>query len=158
MKNRKIGLTIGKFAPLHKGHEYLINTALKEMDELYIIIYKTDIIDVSVEKRANWIRKLYPKINIIYALNAPKKYGMDKESIDLQTKYIKEKIEGIRITHFYSSEEYGKYVAEALKCIDRRVDNLRKVIPINAGKIRENLEKYKEFLSDLVYEDIINLR
>ena len=28
--NKKIGFTIGKFAPFHKGHEYLIETALKE--------------------------------------------------------------------------------------------------------------------------------
>ena len=28
----KIGFTIGKFAPLHKGHQLLLETALKELD------------------------------------------------------------------------------------------------------------------------------
>lgn len=28
MNNKKIGFTIGKFAPLHKGHQFLIETAL----------------------------------------------------------------------------------------------------------------------------------
>ena len=32
-KKEKIGFTIGKFAPLHKGHQYLIETALKEMED-----------------------------------------------------------------------------------------------------------------------------
>ena len=26
MENKKIGFTIGKFAPFHKGHQYLIET------------------------------------------------------------------------------------------------------------------------------------
>ena len=150
----KIGLTIGKFAPLHKGHEYLIKTAIKEMDELYIIIYDTDVIKIPIEKRADWIKKLYPEVHIIYALNAPKKYGMDTKSVKLQTEYIKEKVQGIKVTHFYSSEEYGKYVAKALKCVDRRIDNSRENVPISAGKIRNCLEKHKEFLSEIVYEDL----
>ncbi len=36
-KNR--GLTLGKFAPLHKGHQLVIETALAEMDEVISIIY-----------------------------------------------------------------------------------------------------------------------
>ena len=30
--SKNIGFTIGKFAPLHKGHQLLIETAIKEMD------------------------------------------------------------------------------------------------------------------------------
>lgn len=33
------GLVLGKFAPLHKGHEYLIETALREMDRVTVMIY-----------------------------------------------------------------------------------------------------------------------
>ncbi len=33
------GLTLGKFAPLHCGHQLLIDTALAEVDELVITIY-----------------------------------------------------------------------------------------------------------------------
>ncbi len=32
------GLTLGKFAPLHRGHQLLIDTALAEVDELVITI------------------------------------------------------------------------------------------------------------------------
>ncbi len=32
------GLTLGKFAPLHCGHQLLIDTALAEVDELVITI------------------------------------------------------------------------------------------------------------------------
>ena len=39
----KIGFTIGKFAPLHKGHQYLIEKGLKEMDKFYVVIYETQV-------------------------------------------------------------------------------------------------------------------
>jgi cytidyltransferase-like protein len=35
----KTGLTLGKYAPLHKGHQYVIETALREMDKLIVIAY-----------------------------------------------------------------------------------------------------------------------
>ena len=79
MSNEKIGFTIGKYAPLHKGHQLLIETAIKEMDQVYCIIYDTDIIDIDIQQRASWIKRLYPTVNIIYAYNSPKEYGLDKK-------------------------------------------------------------------------------
>jgi nicotinamide mononucleotide adenylyltransferase len=34
---RKRGLTLGKFAPLPKGHQLVIETALAEMDEVVVL-------------------------------------------------------------------------------------------------------------------------
>ena len=55
INDKKVGFTIGKFAPLHKGHQFLIETALKEMDEMIVIVYDTDIINVPilVDKQKN---------------------------------------------------------------------------------------------------------
>ena len=39
-----IGFTIGKFAPLHLGHDELIKRGIKENDLFYILINDTDII------------------------------------------------------------------------------------------------------------------
>ena len=55
---KKVGFTIGKFAPLHKGHQYLIETGLKEMDQFITIIYETDKISIPIEKRAEWIKTI----------------------------------------------------------------------------------------------------
>ena len=65
----KIGFTIGKFAPLHKGHQYLIEKGIKEMDEFYVLVYETNVIDIPVEQRANWIKQLYPEVKILLAKN-----------------------------------------------------------------------------------------
>lgn len=153
---KKIGFTIGKFAPFHKGHQYLIETALSEVDEFYVLVYDTEIIDIPTEVRATWIKKLYPRCNIIYAHNPPSEYGLDEKSIKIQNDYLKQQISNIKVTHFYSSEEYGKFVARDLNVVDRRVDNFRENVLISGTAIRTDLLKNKEYLEDIVYSDCEN--
>lgn len=155
MYNKKVGFTIGKFAPLHKGHQFLVETALKEMDEVYVVIYDTDIINISVKQRAQWIKKLYPKVKIIYAYNSPKKYGLDKESVKIQMDYLSNLIKGIPVTHFYSSELYGEKVANYLNIENRLVDLERKNIPISATLIRNDYIKESKYIENFIYSDII---
>lgn len=153
MSNEKIGFTIGKFAPLHKGHEYLIETGIKEMDKFIVIVYETDLIKLDIEKRAKWIKKLYPNITIKLAHNPPTKYGLDKESVNIQMKYLSKILKDTKVTHFYSSEEYGKHVSSYMNIVDRRIDNPRKTVPISASKIRNNIELNKKYLEDFIYSD-----
>ena len=150
---KKIGFTIGKFAPLHKGHQFLIETAMEEMDEFYVVIYDTDIIKNSVQERADWIKKLYPKAKIIYAFNSPKQYGLDKESVDIQMEYLSKLIKDIPVTHFYSSEPYGEKVADYLNIENRVVDKERIKVPISAGKIRIDSNANSEYLEDFVFKE-----
>lgn len=151
---KAVGFTIGKFAPLHKGHQYLIEEALKEMDEFYVIIYETDIINIPVEKRATWIHKLYPSVKILIAKNPPSQYGLDEKSVKIQTDYLKKVLGDIHVTHFFSSEKYGQYVARDLNVVNRTIDYNRDYIPISATKIRNNLDKYSDYLSSIVLEDL----
>lgn len=151
----KIGLTIGKFAPLHKGHQFLIETAIRNVDELVVMIYdQPDVTDVPLEVRAGWIKRLYPKVRIIEAYDSPKKIGKDNEAIKAQVDYILGKVKGMKITHFYSSEWYGEFVAKALNAKNVLVDPQRKKFPISASLTRENLEKYKDMIDPVVYQDL----
>lgn len=151
MKKKKIGFTIGKFAPLHKGHQLVIETAINEMDEVYCVVYDTDIIDIDVKQRAEWIKKLYPTVHIIYAYNSPKQYGLDDESVNIQMTYLSNLIKDIPITHFYSSELYGEKVSNYLNIENRLIDLDKKVIPINSTKIRNNYEANKEYIENFIY-------
>lgn len=157
MNNKKIGFTIGKYAPLHKGHQLVIETALNEMDEVYCVIYDTDVININLEKRANWVKKLYPNVNIIYAYNSPSKYGLDDESVKIQMEYLSNLIKEIPVTHFYSSELYGQKVADYLNIENRIVDIDRQQVPINAKQIRENLNNNKDYLENFIYKEIETL-
>lgn len=150
----KIGFTIGKFAPLHKGHQYLIEKGLREMDKFYVIIYETDVIKIPIETRANWIKQLYPKVNLIYAKNPPSQYGLDEKSVKIQTDYLKEMIKGIAVTHFYNSEPYGKFVARDLEIEEVQVDRKREKYPISGTAIRNEIEQNENFIEKIVYQDI----
>ena len=151
---KKVGFTIGKFAPFHKGHEYLIQTALKESDELYVVIYDTDVTDISVEKRAKWITDRFNDVKIIYAYDSPKQYGLDDESVKIQMEYLTKQIDGIPVNCFFSSEPYGEKVAQYLNIENRIVDMSRQQVPISAGLIRNDIEKHKMFLDEKVYKEI----
>lgn len=155
MCDKKIGFTIGKFAPFHKGHEYLIETALKDMDEFYVVVYDTPELNIDINKKIKWIKNRFPNVNILKAFNSPKQYGLDEESVKTQMEYLSEIIKDINMGYFYSSEEYGKYVAHYLDINNVIVDKNRVKCPINAEMIRSDLEKYKKFLNKQVWNDLI---
>lgn len=151
----KIGFTIGKFAPLHKGHQYLIEKGMKEMDEFYVVIYETNVIKIPIEERAKWIKDIYPNVKILYAKNPPSQYGLDEKSVKIQTDYLRSIIKKIPVTHFYSSELYGKFVARDLQIEEIEVDRLRKKYSISATQIRNNMEENKKYLENDIYKELI---
>ena len=85
---KKIGFTIGKYAPYHIGHKYLIETALKDMDELYVVVYDTPNLKINIEDKIKWIKKDFPDVKILKAFNSPKQYGLDDESVEIQMNYL----------------------------------------------------------------------
>jgi HTH-type transcriptional repressor of NAD biosynthesis genes len=55
------GLVVGKFAPLHKGHEALIAFAQAQCDRLVILSYsKPELPGCPPDRRAVWLAALYP--------------------------------------------------------------------------------------------------
>ncbi len=152
---KKIGLTLGKYAPLHKGHQYVIETALKEVDELFVIIYDTPLISVPLHVRAGWIKTLYPQVKVIEARNSPSENMPLPAYEKAEEEFIKKLLNGQPITHFYCSEYYGEHVSRALGAQDRRVDEKRSTVPVSATKIRQNTFENRRFLSPVVYKDLI---
>ncbi len=158
----KIGLTLGKFAPLHRGHQHLIETALAEVDELFVLIYDTAVTTIPLSIRANWIRTLYPSVTVLEGWGGPEggskeipAQHSDRAKEIVQENYILQMLNGSEITHFYSSEFYGAHVSKALGAIDCRVDETRNVVPISATMIRENPYMHRQFVDELVYRDLI---
>lgn len=152
---KSLGLTLGKFAPLHKGHQFMIETALQEVDELIVVIYETTVSPIPLHIRAGWIRTLYPAVRVIEAWDGPDGYSNDREHEIREEQYILGLLQGEQVTHFYSSEFYGEHMSIALGAIDRRVDEARERVPISATMVRSDPYKYREFVSDVVYRDLI---
>ena len=153
---KKIGLTVGKYAPFHKGHQYLIETALSEMDALIIIVYNAPkSTDIPLNVRANWIRKLYPSVTIIEGWDVPTEEGWSEENQRRHESYIISLLNEVRIAAFYSSESYGDRMSKALGCQNRIVDMARNAINICATDIRNDAYGFREYLDPVVYSDFV---
>jgi HTH-type transcriptional repressor of NAD biosynthesis genes len=156
MSAQRIGLTLGKFAPLHRGHQYLIETALTEVDHLIVMIYDCPhIIGISLEKRAQWIRDLYPQVEVIEARGGPTEVGSDPAITRAHDAYILKTLGRRRVTHFYSSEFYGEHVSAALGAVDRRVDPTRSREAISGTQIRQDPFANRHEIAPRVYRDLI---
>jgi NadR type nicotinamide-nucleotide adenylyltransferase len=149
------GLTIGKFAPFHKGHQLVLDTALSEVDSLVVMIYDTDVIDIPLPIRSRWMKDLYPQITVIECWDGPKGYSSDRKYEVEEENYIIGKLEGRKITHFYSSEAYGSHVSKALGAVDRRVDQPRLKVSVSATSVRENPFAMRGHLDARVYFDML---
>lgn len=153
--NHKIGLTLGKFAPFHKGHQLLIETAISEVDELIVLVYDDPVINIPLKTRAAWIREIYPNIVVIEGANSPNDTGYTPEIMKIQEDYVVSVLGNRNISHFYSSEPYGEHMSVALNAVNRQVDISRNTIPISATKIRKDSFKNKNFVHPKVYTDLI---
>lgn len=150
------GMTLGKFAPLHRGHQYVIETALAEVDELVVLIYDSpQVTTVPLYARANWIRNLYPEVDVIEAWGGPTEVGATPEIMKLNEDYIVERLQGREITHFYCSEFYGEHVSQRLGAVERQVDAARGAVPISGTAVRENPYAARPFLHPEVYRDLV---
>lgn len=156
--NKKRGLILAKFAPFHVCHCYIIETALEEVDELFIIIYNcTNITSIPLNVRANWVRHFYPKINIIEGWDAPNRHEDTLEVKKIQEYYVKSVLNGKKITHFFSADYYGEHMSKSLGAINRRVDQDDKNYncKIRATLIRKDKYLYRKYMDPLVYRNIL---
>ena len=152
----KIGMTLGKYSPLHKGHQLVIETALREMDELYVMIYPSpEPNSIPMPVRARWIRELYPQVRLVEAWDGPTEVGYTPEITQMHDAYILSHFRDKGITHFYSSEPYRDHVSRALNAVNRTVDIDRSVVPVSGTLVRSDPYASRQFLNELVYRDHI---
>lgn len=65
------GLIVGKFSPLHRGHEYLIRTAQENCENLILISYsRPEFPSCPLVLRENWLKILAPDATVL-AVDAP---------------------------------------------------------------------------------------
>lgn len=160
-KKYKTGLVVGKFSPLHIGHEYLIEKAIDLCEKVVILSYSNPTFDkCKPEQVLGWLSKY--KARIIVLENKKGFVPPNDASDDLHRSFVAEilKINDISdIDGVFTSEEYGDGFAEHLSKIFKKkikhemVDLFRKKHPISATKIRNDPHAHRKFLSPEVYKD-----
>jgi len=82
---KTVGLALGKYAPLHKGHQLVLDLATEKTDSQIFVIYDSPhVIDIPLRVRSNWMRELYPNAQVIEAWEGPEQVGLD---LDVNREY-----------------------------------------------------------------------
>jgi NadR type nicotinamide-nucleotide adenylyltransferase len=145
-------LTLGRFAPLHHGHQRLFETALAENDHLVVMIYEAAETDVPLAKRAGWIRQLYPAVEVLECSGGPSEVGYTPELIAAHDAYIVERLGGRKIDAFYSGgERYGEHVSHALGARECRIERHGP----GGRDIRADPYAHRAQLDPVVYRDLV---
>lgn len=159
----KRGLIVGKFYPLHRGHQFLIESALAEVDDLSIVVYNSypqpiNYHQVGIKTRTRWISDLYPQVeNILWRDEI---YGIDvpqavKDSSEASQVYADDLAFLGQFDYVFSSERYGEPFAKALGAKHICVDQAREMMPVSGTMIRANPYKHRAYIDPRVYRDLI---
>jgi HTH-type transcriptional repressor of NAD biosynthesis genes len=149
-----VGLTLGKYSPLHKGHESVFDLALSEVDYLIVVIYNSpETTKIPLQVRADWIRNIYPNIEVIEAWDGPTEIGNTDEIKKSHELYLLKILKGREISFFYTAEFYGDHVSKVLNAKWQKID--RDLIDISGTKIRQDPFNNRKYLNPYVYKDFV---
>lgn len=138
------GVVVGKFYPPHRGHHFLIDTAIDHCVHTDVLVVDSPTYQISAERRQAWIAAKHPKATVHIV--------PDIEDDDNSEAWAKHTIEFLGYTPdvVFSSEAYGKTWAEAMGCDHVDVDIPRSTIPISGTLVREDMLGAWQFLDDEV--------
>ena len=138
------GVVIGKFYPPHRGHKFLIETALAQVNHLDVLVCARPEQTISGELRRQWLQEIHPAA-CVRVIDDP---GEDDNS-KFWAEYTVE-ILGRAPDVVFSSENYGVDYARFLGCQHVMVDRERKHMPVSASAIRSSPLKHWDFLEPCV--------
>ena len=154
----KIGMYGGKFMPFHKGHRYCVETASKECEKVYVILFYggSDEVEILKNNNSNYLSVEVRKQKVIeltsnYSNAIPIFIDVSncrledgKEDWDAETPLVRDVVGDILDAVYSSEESYGDYFSRAYpEATHRLVDVKREHYPISGTMIR-NMERKEE--------------
>ncbi len=132
------GLVAGRFLPMHRGHQYLLDFATASVEHLVILVATRPDDPLPYHLRARWLAELYPDAQLAELTMA----------IDGDTRELAARIRTIagEPTHFFASEPSYVAIANELRATFVPVDPTRIVIPTSGTAIRANVMENFHFI------------
>src|SRR5205085_2049876 len=100
-------LVIGKFMPLHRGHQLLIDVALAECDDVTVVVYDSRPAGayppMPLGRRLGWVTRLYPQLEQVVGLPDPLETPANEDPVNAPVYAAQLAFLG-RFDRFYSSE------------------------------------------------------
>ena len=153
-KRFRNGLVVGKFAPPHKGHQLLLETALIACENLTVLVYSnSDFSDMPSLTRALWIQELYPNAKVLVPENPPHNDANDFTQREFVRRFLER--ERILVDVVFTSESYGVGFAEHIHAHHELVDLERLQIPISGTRVRQDVHANRAMLDPRIYRHFV---
>lgn len=174
------GLVVGKFAPLHHGHELVIKTALSQCHEVVLISYsQPELPGCEPEKRERWLRTRFPsaRVLVVTAARVQEWQRAGKCLMALPENSAPDDVHRLFVAQLclevlqapvdavFTSESYGDGFAAALTrhfaphgagpVAHIEVDRARQQVPVSGTALRDDMHGLRHFLALEVYADFV---
>lgn len=154
MSKYQHALVVGKFAPLHSGHQELLDLAHTLAEEITVIVWSNpDFPDMSNDIRASWIHTLYPNAYVIV--------GHDGPENDLPDEIHRQYTASLLARHrrdpdvVVTRESYGPGLAAHLSIGHVLAAPIRTAMERCGTQIRSDIHAYRHDLDPHVYSHFV---
>jgi HTH-type transcriptional regulator, transcriptional repressor of NAD biosynthesis genes len=177
------GLVVGKFSPLHQGHEFLINSALTSCDHVVVLSYsKPEFPRCDAASRRTWLHHCAPgvmavvfdeadlarlcRIRGVAPRTMPCNDGPDDEQRAFVA-WVCQRLLRIRVDAVFTSEAYGdgfavylsrefaKEDAAHLGVVHCLVDHQRTTCPVRGTDVRVSPSQWRQWVDPFVHADLV---
>lgn len=149
----KTALVLGKFMPLHRGHEALLRFARGMADDLHVVVDNIPDPWVSAEKRCRWVRETVPDAQVFHL---PQPNPQDpSEHPDFWRIWRESLLELLPVPPDFvvASENYGHRLAAELGAVFLPFDMARAAVPVSGTMLRDDLRGHWPMLSAAAKRD-----
>jgi HTH-type transcriptional repressor of NAD biosynthesis genes len=148
------GLIVGKFYPPHRGHEYLIRTALYHCRRVSVLVLASSDEKLSMRLRARWLRECFPLADGLRVVAELDDVPIDYEDPAIWRAHVDVMRTALRrsaaergepelpVDVVFSSETYGAELARHFDARSVCLDRDRSLYPISGTRVREDLSAH----------------
>lgn len=152
-KRFKTGLVLGKFMPVHRGHQFLIDTAIENCEHVHVMVCSIEGEPIDGMIRFIWMKQLYKGvegITIHWCTDENPQYEHECETLDEFYAYwvrsVYKRVD--KLDAVFTSEDYGDDFARYLDVEHVCVDKDRKTFPVSGTKVRDNAFDVWDYVLD----------
>jgi NadR type nicotinamide-nucleotide adenylyltransferase len=149
------GLVIGKFLPPHRGHVFLIESALARVDRLVVLVCSLSREEIPGERRLAWLREMFPAADVRHHTEENPSFPDEHPRFwELWTASIR-RLVPTGPDFVFSSEDYGEELARRLGARHVLVDRARRAVPVSGRQLRADPLGAWEFLPECVRPEYV---
>ncbi len=153
------GLIIGSFQPVHAGHVALIRFGSARCDRLVVAVCDLPGDEIPGSLRVQWIQTILqedPSVVVeIISEDLPRSSVSSREVSRVWATYLQQRFPEVSV--IFSSEQYGKYLAEYMGIIHEAFDPPRHQVPISGTAIRNHPLRHWDYIPSVVRPHFVKL-